>query len=264
MRSLTRFDRALAFTVVGLASAALSGSALADVPALTDFTMTLDVMEDGLAAASGNWAGSTTGSGWGQISDYGDWEVPGADGTWEGYQYTGGYNPGAGWGVSWNVVFNADPFVTANLSVTNTSAITQTFSILMSLPIAPALGSPTQLSGSIAGNLTDNPPLTGASMGVPGAGDSLYTGYIDGNVAATLGTDFSFSTTGGLASITPLSFTDNNGPAAGSTIAVEIQFTLSAGDSANLTAIFEVVPGPGALSAFAVMGLVVGRRRRRS
>jgi len=53
MRSLTRFDRALAFAVVGVVAAGFSGSAMADIPTLPNFTMTLSATRVTKRSATG-------------------------------------------------------------------------------------------------------------------------------------------------------------------------------------------------------------------
>ena len=55
---------------------------------------------------------------------------------------------------------------------------------------------------------------------------------------------------------------EENGPAEMS-IEVQLEFSLSPGDSASVNGFFEVVPGPGGAMVLALFGLAGGRRRRR-
>jgi hypothetical protein len=181
----------------------------------------------------------------------------------------------AGFSLSWGLLVNPDPFIVGNLVVTNTSNATQTFFLDVSLPIGAALAS-TLVGGSVTGTVTD---LTGdgATLSSVGAGDSIYEALTDvnpdftgGNLAGQLLTGASASS-GAFQSATigPAEF---GGPAIPSlafgpvttNIAIRLEFTLTAGDSASFTSLFVVVPAPAGALAFAAFGLVGAGRRRRN
>jgi hypothetical protein len=200
--------------------------------------------------------------------------------AWSNGNSTFGYagsvtNPfgGSGFSLSWGLLVNPDPFIVGNLVVTNTSGATQTFFLDVSLPINVALQS-SLVGGSVTGTVTD---LTGdgATVSSIPTGGPIYTALTDvnpdfsgGNVAGTLLAGASASA-GAFQSSTigPAEF---GGPipaqpygAVTTNIAIRLQFTLTAGDSASFTSLFVVVPAPGAL-AVAAFGLVGGSRRRRA
>jgi MYXO-CTERM domain-containing protein len=196
-------------------------------------------------------------------AEYGDaWGNPNGTFSFIGQKSNPGYK------VAWSMTVNPDPFVIANLVVTNNSAVTQTFSLLVSLPVGAIL--PTSvMGGSITGTLTD---LNGNGASLTSvAGDSVYHALIDNNTVETL-MDDPFSVSAGAfesAVVGPASFGDPipsaPGPGVNNSIGILITFNLSAGDSASFTSIFVVqVPGPGGLALLAVAGAIGGRRRRRS
>ncbi|MHC4107136.1 MAG: hypothetical protein ACYSTY_03525 [Planctomycetota bacterium] len=192
-------------------------------------------------------------------ADYGI-EIENGDGT---YTYIGAIDSSDFWNFTWNVTVKQDPFVTANTSVTNLSASDQTFFLLMELPIVPPLGAPTALSGSVGGSLTSN-TADGATISAVGA--PIYEALIDGVVVESLhDPPFSFSTPVGVGATDPLPATgfSQAGPAANSTIGIELEFTLSPFDAADLTSVFEVVPGPAGWAVLSLFALGSGRRRRR-
>jgi len=153
--------------------------------------------------------------------------------------------------------------------VTNNDVNPQDFSLLMSLPVSPAIPNPL-ISGSIQGTLTNLAATGGATVSaVPGS--SIYTAFIDGSVEHLLMTDpFATTVTGPFVSgpVGPQSF-GTPVPIAGSqsvdsSIAILLNFRLSPGDSASFTSIFNVeVPAPASLPLLAGLGLFAGGRRRR-
>jgi hypothetical protein len=165
----------------------------------------------------------------------------------------------------WSSGVDIDPFVTNNINVTNISALPQTFDITVTLPISPAVSSPSTLTGSVGITLTN----TTGGVSLTDAGTAVYTALIDGSPVQTLKnpsytltcspvTDFcsvtdsaGFGPTGG-------------GPAATSTIGIRLHFTLSPGDSAGLTSVFNVVPEPMTvlMMGLGLIGLGVAGRSR--
>lgn len=187
-------------------------------------------------------------------------EIDNGDGT---YTYLGALDSSDFWSFTWNITVKPDPFVTANTSVTNLSASDQTFFLAMELPIVPPLGAPTGLSGSVGGSLTSNTP-DGATISAVEA--PIYEALIDGVVVKSLhDPPFSFSTAGGVGATDPLPAIGfaQAGPATNLTIGIELEFTLSAFDGADLTSVFEVVPGPAGWAVLSLFALGWGRRRRR-
>jgi hypothetical protein len=234
-----------------------TGSASADTSVIPDLMMRI-----GVAGQTYEYNAATAGS------------------SWSNGNSTFGYNGSVsspfddvGYNVSWGLLVNPDPFIVGNLVVTNTSNATQTFFLDVSLPINVALAS-SLVGGSITGTVTDLNG-DGATVSAVGANDAIYRAFTDvapdfstGNLAGSLLVGSSASAGAFLSqTIGPDTF---GGPipsqpygAVNTNIAIRLQFTLTAGDSASFTSLFVVVPAPGAL-AVAGFGLLAGRRRRRS
>lgn len=58
------------------------------------------------------------------------------------------------WNLGWSMTVNPDPFVIANIVVTNNSAFTQTFTLSVTLPIG-AIVPQSLTGGSVSGTVTD-------------------------------------------------------------------------------------------------------------
>jgi hypothetical protein len=184
-------------------------------------------------------------------------ETDNGDGT---YSYDGSaVAGGGGWNLSWDVTVKEDPFIDGVFAVTNNTGSTQTYTIIFTLPVSPAV-TPSSLTGASAiGNLTVD-PVNGGTLG-HSAGTAMFTALLDGvpydtlldNDAVTLA--FGSGSTGaesfGLPGIT------QPGPAVLSTIGIQIKFTLTAGDSASFTSRLDVVPVPEPVSALLLAGGVV-------
>ena len=167
---------------------------------------------------------------------------------------------------SWSSQVDVDPFVTNNLNVTNISAFTQTFDVTVTLPIAPQTPA-TQMQGSVGITLTN----TTGTASLTDAGTAIYTALIDGSPVQTLRNPaYTLSCTPPFCSIsdntdfgipTPIA-----GPAALSTIAIRLHFTLSPGDSAGLTSVFNITAVPEPMTVLMVglglLGLGVAGRSR--
>jgi hypothetical protein len=155
-----------------------------------------------------------------------------------------------------SLTLNSDPSILAITAVTNTSSVTQTFVLTVTLPIAPSFGPPSLIQGSIGGSLTDTSSAT--AQGTVGdaslsavSGGSVYTGMIDGTGVRTLLDDpFSVSVVvnNGSATVGPDDFgipvRESIAVATTTNIGIELRFDLSAGDSASFTSVFDVVPEP--------------------
>jgi uncharacterized protein (TIGR03382 family) len=269
-------SRRFARSVAGVAAlvGAVGTCGLAQAGYVPTFLMTWDASADGLPANTYNWLQEY--GGYGEFHGFGDWTVPMDSRTWTGWRYSGALT-NLEWDFEWNCVFNnagsvgatggGSAFVTANIVVSNNSPSTQNFTLLMSMPLARAILSPSE-SGSIVGTVTDL-NFNDAVVSAP-AGASIYTARIDTVDEQSLMVDpFSQSAGGPLQShiVGPADFgIPSPIPAsqdADTSIALFLNFNLSAGDSASFTAIFEVIPGPGALPVLAAFGLLGGRRRRR-
>lgn len=192
---------------------------------------------------------------------------PAGQRTRTGWRYQGsmiGLDGGGNdsWEMSWDCVANRDPFVDATINVVNTSAFTQTFVIFMPLAIVPQ-GPGTIMTGSVSAVLNDN-NFSGATLAA-GAATPVYQSFIDGNLQQTLWNP-GYSLNAPFQGVTndTTAFGATAGPAALSTIAVRLEFTLSAGDSASVTGIFDIqpTPAPAGLAVFALFAAGAGRRRR--
>jgi hypothetical protein len=190
------------------------------------------------------------------------------------FSYTGQHSQSGQWNLGWSMLLGPEKeemFIVANFVVTNNSLVTQTFNLSLTNIFAvnfPGLMD-VSMGGSVTGSLTDLNG-NGATLGSPVNG-SLYTAFIDGNAVATL-LDDPFSVSAGVfesAVVGPASFGDpipsDPAPNALTSIGIDLEFTLSAGDAASFTSIFVIsgmlIPGPGAIAFFALAGFA-GRRRR--
>jgi MYXO-CTERM domain-containing protein len=181
-----------------------------------------------------------------------------------------GSTTGTAFDFSWDVNANADPFVDAAVSVTNNTGVTQTFTTFMVLNVSVSYAA-SMMNGSVAATLTNNDFFGGSATLAAAPGRQVFGGYVDtANIFAdaptrTLWEDpFSFDAVGGLAQANDNTFfAPEAGGAVTTNIGILLEFTLSAGDSATISGLFNVTPGPGGLAAFALFGLA-GTRRRRS
>lgn len=160
---------------------------------------------------------------------------------------------GGGWTVnSWNLFLDPDPTVSNSIVVTNNTGVVQTFVFSVTLPVSVSFGPPSYIKGSITGGATDNNG-DGVTLATSG-GLSLYRALIDGGVVRTLHDD-PFATTNPAAfGSAPIPTVDFGIPVAESVavatttdIGITLRFTLTPGDSASITSVFnvEAVPEPG-------------------
>lgn len=264
-RSVERFRVAglVALTAVGLATA----PALADDGSngMPEFGMTWDATGDQIDADHYDPNDHAT-----QTTAFGTWEVNGV--SYTGWRYIGQIT-NAAWTLNWDCIVNEDPFIVANITVANNTASTQSYTNYMNLPVLPVLPG-SIMNGSVSASLSNtvtpfSPNATLASDGVP-----IYQAFIDpavgppgppaGSAIATLW-NHSTSFTTPTATNQNAAFGPTFGPAVLSELGLRLRFTLSAFDTASVTGIFNVepVPGPAALSAFAIFGIFSASRRRR-
>jgi hypothetical protein len=209
---------------------------------------------------------------------YGTWTLgsptpihgaPGAVREVTGWRYRGG-NSGLGWLVDWDCVVNPDPFVDATLNITNTSAVTQTFFVDMSELISPIVGPQSLMNGSVDAVITNQGFAPVPAIMTNNGAQPIYDSRIDGN---NVPNGEMWQTPFALSAVNPLStnsahdeFSNQIGEQADTSISLRLEITLTPGDMASVTGIFNIVPvpGPAALSLLAVAGVVAGGRRRRA
>jgi hypothetical protein len=164
------------------------------------------------------------------------------------------------------VELKEDPFVTNNITLTNLMTTTQTFTVIVSLPI-PAFAYNATIASSIGVTVTDN--IGGSVTAAAVALDSIYTGTVNSSGVLTLMTD-PFSVACATAGCSNTA-SDNSAvpqlpatPGVATSIGIALRFTLTAFDSVAITSRFEIinVPEPGVLALLA-LGLPLALFSRR-
>ena len=156
------------------------------------------------------------------------------------------------------------------ITVINASASVQTFTIDFSASTF-AHGSSSLTGGSVSGVLTGN---SDGGLFASANGNSIWTAYIrasamNNTIASLLNAPFQVtSAADNVASIPGEAFGQpiptQPAMAMGDAMGIRLLFQLGAGDRVDLTTAFvlEAVPAPGAVAAFALVGLRQRRRRR--
>ena len=190
------------------------------------------------------------------------------DGT---FDYDGMWSA-AMWDMTWDMTVDTDPFVQSVIGFTNTSGMTQNFTVAVSLPISPSIPSASLIGGSMGGSVTDansNGICTLATV----SGTPLFSGDIDGAAALPIYPDPN-SWTASFAGQTMTINAQNPGlpgptlpgPAAINSIGITYTFSLTPGDSVALTSYFEVQPVPEpnslVLLSLGVCAMAFFRRRK--
>ncbi|MFK5894302.1 MAG: VPLPA-CTERM sorting domain-containing protein [Pseudomonadota bacterium] len=179
------------------------------------------------------------------------------------------------WDFSWNISANADPFITGNLTFTNTTRSDQTFNVVLALPTLTTSGSVLE-TGELGFTLSDTGMDGTANLALNqwhGLINPLTSAQQD--MSLLTGTIFNCSGGPGCVSIlSPLSnsqsHSDIDHGGAITSIGTHLNFTLSAGDTLNINTKWDVtpVPVPAALwlfmSGFAGLAGVVKLRKKQS
>lgn len=165
-----------------------------------------------------------------------------------------------------NVLFDADPIISANAAVFNPTAMTQTFNLVFTMPVNFATGGATTQSGSHSITITDANGDSTVTMATSSP-DPLYSAYVNGGLARTLFDDpYSLTASGfpGIGGSDTLNFPTEAGPAVGllTELRLEYTFTLSPGDRATVNGAYFIIPEPASLSLLAFGAIAMIRRRR--
>ena len=165
------------------------------------------------------------------------------------YQFMGN-NSTLNWTCDWSFFLDPDPVVNGNFTVLNSTGLTQTYTLTVTLPVAPIAGA-SVMGGSTVQQVTDNNG-NGATMGTL-AGSAFYRGMVDSgfvgapadlfvhNSSFSAGSFLSASN-GGASFGTPIPSAP--GPAVATSIGIQFQFTLTPGDAASTQGVFVVQPIP--------------------
>ena len=218
---------------------------------LTDAPL-LDITISGSSGWS-YWLGND--DGWVQDTGEGIFEY-GGEATWDECWF------------EWENEVEVDPGLGFGLTVTNTQTFTETFSILLDVQV-PGWSDGTLQGASIGGSVSDT-NFDGSAELLAGS-PSLMGAFLDGNREIDLGAglDVLVDQTGGTSIFGPFSEGLSGGSATivgpqttNGNLSIQIDFTLTAGDTASFSGgyLVEYVPSPAAILGLA--GLGAFRRRR--
>ncbi|MCA9284782.1 MAG: hypothetical protein KDA22_06190 [Phycisphaerales bacterium] len=159
------------------------------------------------------------------------------------FRYAGRYEPEGLPATSWDIRFDPDPFVFGQIVVSNAAAGPADFVVVVSVPVQfREPPSAMDYGGNVIGLLTDGND-DGAWVAAPSDGP-LFTALVDGAEAFTL-LDAGYEATAppfGTATVGPAGFGDpipsTPGPLANSTLAIQLRFVLSPGDTVAINGVF--------------------------
>jgi hypothetical protein len=205
------------------------------------------------------------------IGDWQPWTTPIGGGSNQVYDTTYGGSASSFTLHLWNTIVDADPSISANVSVVNNTAFVQNYDLVFTLPISPAITGGSRIAGSVQGGITDADGSGSAILSTLGPGTALYYGQIDGaNILPLFPNLTTMTVTNAYDSISQ--FTSAGipgvtipGPNALTSIGIEQKFSLTPGDQATFTSVFVVlpVPEPSSLGLLAIGSLMFVCRRRR-
>lgn len=198
-------------------------------------------------------------SAWSAQSQPQSWTVTRSPG--EVFRISGSW-ASADWECSWDLELDPDPFVFSDISIRNLTGATQDFSIEVLLAAVP-VGAPSVMTGSVSGSVGD---FTGNGAELRDFGGApLYEALVDGATVRSLyeGPQAFLAGAGLTSSVPTRSFVAEAGPGVLAEIGIRNAFTLTAGDNAQLTSTFLIVPTPGAGSLLMAAVAVSARRKRR-
>ena len=171
--------------------------------------------------------------------------------------------------VNWEHDLEVDPGLGFGFTVTNNLTFTETFNLVAEVSV-PGWSDGTLLGASVGGSVTDT-NFDGSAL-LLGQSTGLLSAILDGSLQLEVGEDVvtSVDVLGGTSSFGP--YQEGLGPDGADIIGpqvtdgvlrIELDFTLSAGDTASFSGgyVVEYVPAPGGL--FALVGAAAFRRRRR-
>ena len=188
---------------------------------------------------------------------------------------------------SWDVKYNPDPFLLVTFTLKNLSANTKTFSLNSSVPVSPAIPGAVYYGGSLITTVSDT-SNNGFAQVAGVSGGAIFDGMIDSASTLLLGAISTSCASGGggctnttsdseglavapvnvgdplpLPSLLDNSLSALTGPS--TDIGIDLDFTLTSGDTATFVGYFEVqaVPVPAAAWLFmsSIIGLAVVRRK---
>lgn len=180
--------------------------------------------------------------------------------------YTGQRSSSAG-GLTYSVVADPDPVLGFDFTFSNDTDTTQSFNVVMTLPVTPWPGE-TKIGALIGGSVTDA-NANGHAVLSSVNNSSIFTGSIDGATWLPLMSDVlvEVPNAGGTSFITDidgLPGPTKTGPTVvDSHLTIELNFQLTAGDEASFSGMFivEYVPAPAGTLLLFGAGFI-GRRRR--
>ena len=195
------------------------------------------------------------------------------NGVEDQFDYDGMTSDSGGmWSATWDITADIDPFISALLSLTNTTSATQTYTFTTLLPV-PVFPGPTLAGGSTSISVGD---INGDGVGTIAvdtiSGQPMYSGFIDMMTAtptlsltllpptiSSLSVTQAWETVSHSETVLPPSIA---GPGVMMNIAIQHKFTLTPGDQATFNSTFVVIPEPTSICLLALGSLALLKKRR--